>query len=188
MAEPQEFLWKSTLRNGVAVTIRALRSDDRERVAAAVRRLDPESIYSRLFSYRTELSEAGLDRIMTADPRHEVALLVTSGIGVDETVIGSGRCIASDAPGAAECTAEVAFLVAKDYQGLGIAGLLLARLVEIGRKQGITRFEADVLAGNKSMLAVFARSGLQMQQRRDGGVIHVSLSLAASGIDPAATI
>lgn len=177
MNDLQDFIWTGTLKNGIAVTIRALRSDDREGVAAGVRQLDPESVYSRLFSYRRELSETGLNRIMTADPSREVALLVTAGIGADDIVIGSGRYIASDAPGAAERTAEVAFVVANDYQGLGIAGLLLARLVEIGRRQGITQFEADVLAGNKSMLAVFARSGLRMQQRRDGGVIHVSLSL-----------
>ena len=180
MNDLQDFIWTGTLRNGIAVTIRAFRAEDREGVAAAVRRLDPESVYSRLFSYRRELSEAGLNRIMAVDPTREVALLVTVGTGADEPVIGSGRYIASDAPGAAERTAEVAFVVAKDYQGLGIAGLLLARLVEIGRRQSITRFEADVLGGNKSMLAVFARSGLHMQQRLDGGVTHVSLSLGAA--------
>ena len=180
MNDLKDFVWTGTLKNGVAVSIRALRTDDREAVAAAVRRLDPESIYSRLFSYRRELSEAGLARIMTVDPSREVALVVTAGAGADEIVIGSGRYVASDAPGAAERPAEVAFLVAKDYQGLGIASRLFALLVEIGRKQGITRFEADVLAGNKSMLAVFARSGLKMQQRRDGGVIHISVPLQSA--------
>ena len=34
--------------------------------------------------------------------------------------------------------------------------------------------------GGKSMLAVFTRSGVQMQQRREGGAIRVSLSLGVT--------
>src|SRR4029434_6960141 len=95
-----------TLKGGLAATVRALHPDDRERVARAVRQLDRESIYYRLFSYRNELTEAGLDRIMRFDPEREVALLVTIDEGDGETVIGSGRYVVT-APG----TAEVAFLV-----------------------------------------------------------------------------
>jgi len=36
---------------------------------------------------------------------------------------------------------------------------------------------AEVLPGNKAMLAVFARAGLPMRQRREGGVVHVTLDL-----------
>jgi RimJ/RimL family protein N-acetyltransferase len=178
-SDPRDFFATATLRNGTAVTIRHLHAEDRERIAKAVGQLDRESIYTRLFSYRRELTDAGLNRIMTVDPESEVALLVTTGAGDDEIVIGSCRYGASP-PGDEERTAEVAFLVEEDYQGLGIAGRLLRCLAEIGRRQGITRFEADVLPGNKSMLAVFARSGLPMQQRRDGGVVHVSLTLGAA--------
>ena len=166
MSETSNLNFSETLRNGLAVTIRALRSADRERVAAAVKGLDRESIYTRLFSYRKELTEAGLDRIMTVDPDREVALLVTVGADADENVIGSGRYVASDAHGN-ERSAEVAFIVEEDYQGLGIASRILACLADIARARGITAFEADVLGENKSMLRVFARSGLPMQQRRE---------------------
>ena len=176
--DPRDFFATATLRNGLPVTIRHLHAKDRERIANAVRQLDKESIYTRLFSYRKELTDTGLDRIMTVDPEREVALLVTTGAGDGEIVIGSCRYVASG-PDDEERTAEVAFLIEEDYQGLGIAGRLLRCLAEIGRRQGITRFEADVLAENKGMLTVFARSGLKMQQRREGGVVHVTLSLGA---------
>jgi GNAT superfamily N-acetyltransferase len=176
MTDPLSFSCAETLRNGLAVTIRALRPDDRDRIAAAARQLDRESIYTRFFSYRSELTEAGLDRIMTVDPEREVALLVTTGTGPDEIVIGSGRYVASAASGA-ERSAEVAFMVEEDYHGLGIAGRLLAHLADIARGQGIAALEAEVLAENRAMLSVFARSGLPMQQRRDGGVMHITLAL-----------
>src|SRR5437899_6060131 len=145
MTGPGDFAVSETLRNGLAVTIRALRPDDRERIAAAIGKLDRESIYTRLFSYRNELTEAGLERIMKFDPEHEVALIVTLGAGADEIVIGSGRYVV----GAAEGTrsAEIAFVVEEDYHGLGIAGRLLKHLGGIARAGGIAAFEATVLAG-----------------------------------------
>lgn len=177
MTAPHPFSCADTLRNGLTVTIRHLRADDRERMAKAVRQLDRESVYTRLFSYRNELSEAGLDRIMHVDPEREVALIVTTASGDDDIVIGSGRYVVSDHNDDGR-TAEVAFVVEEDYQGLGIAGRLLQHFARIGRERDIAAFEADVLAENKSMLAVFARSGLPMRQRRESGVVHVTLSLA----------
>jgi len=176
MIDTRAYVVNETLRNGTSVTIRSLQPEDRERVAASVRQLDRESIYTRLFSYRRELTEAGLTRIMTVDPEREAALLVTVGAGAEEIVIGSGRYIAAEAREGRR-SAEVAFVVEEDYQGLGIAGRLLKHLAAIARGRGITDFEADVLSGNKSMLAVFARSGLPMRQRREGGSVHVTLAL-----------
>jgi RimJ/RimL family protein N-acetyltransferase len=164
-----------TLKGGLAATVRALHPEDRERVARAVRQLDRESIYYRLFSYRNELTEAGLDRVMRFDPEREVALLVTIGEGDGETVIGSGRYVVTS-----RGTAEVAFLVEEDYHGRGIASRLLRHLANVARGSGISTFEADVLADNKSMLAVFARSGWPMQTRREGDTVHVTLALPAS--------
>jgi len=73
--------------------------------------------------------------------------------------------------------AEVAFVVEEDYQGLGVASRLLRHFARIAREQGISALQADVLAGNKSMLSVFTLSGLPMTTRRDGGVMHVMLAL-----------
>lgn len=160
-------------------TIRAIRPDDRDRLARAFRNLDRESVYTRFFRYVSELSEADLRRATETDPEREVALVVTVGSGADEAIIAGGRYIVSaSAPG--ERTAELAFTVEEDYQGLGIAGLVLRRLAEIARRQKLRAFEADVLAENSSMLRVFVRSGLPMKKRRDGGVIHVELSLGES--------
>ena len=175
MSDPRDFAVTETLRNGVTVTIRALRADDRERMANAVRNLDRESIYTRFFSYR-ELTEAGLDRIMRFDPDQEVALVVTTGAGADETVVGSGRYIVSGTEGAGR-TAEVAFVVEEDFHGLGIAGRVLRHLAAIARERGIASFEAEVLPENKAMQAVFARSGLPMRTRREDGIVHVTLAL-----------
>jgi RimJ/RimL family protein N-acetyltransferase len=176
MSDPRDFVVTATLRTGAAVTIRALRADDRERMATAIRNLDRESIYTRFFSYRTELTEAGLDRIMRFDPDAEVALVVTTGAGPDEAIVGAGRYVVAGTQDARR-TAEVAFMVEEDFHGLGIAGRVLRHLAAIARERGIASFEAEVLPENKAMQAVFARSGLPMRTRRADGVVHVALAL-----------
>lgn len=166
----------ATLRNGLEVCVRPIRSDDRDRLARAFRGLERETVYTRFFRFASELTEAQLKRATEIDPEHEIALVVTTGSGTEETIIAGARYIASAHDAA---TAEIAFLVEEDYQGLGIAGVLLRQLAEIGRRRGLARFEADVLSENGSMLKVFSRSGLPMRQRREGGVVHIVLALAA---------
>jgi GNAT superfamily N-acetyltransferase len=176
MTDPQRFNWPETLKDGTAVTVRALRADDRDRLVRAFQLLDRESVYRRFFAFKSELTEADLDHVMTTDPDREVALVVTVGAGSNETIIASGRYIAAGTESPRR-TAEVAFIVEEDYHGLGIARRLLAHLADIARSAGIAAFVADVLADNTSMLAVFSRCGLPMQTQHDHGVLHVTLSL-----------
>lgn len=165
----------ATLMNGTVVTLRMLRADDRERMAKAVRGLDPQTIYTRLFSHRKELTETGLDRVMRVDDEREVVIVATTGGGAEEAVIGGGRYIVTG-----DGHAEIAFTVEEDYQGQGVAGRLFATLVAVARQRGIAVFEADVLSENPSMLRVFERTGLPMRKRSEGGIVHLELTLAPS--------
>jgi RimJ/RimL family protein N-acetyltransferase len=166
------YIAAETLKGGLAATVRALQPGDRERMARAVAGLDRQSIYYRLFSYRNELTDAGLDRLMRFDPEREVVLVVTIADGGNETIIGSGRYVTTS-PG----TAEVAFMVEEDFHGRGIASRLLRHLAKVARGNGIATFEADVLTDNKGMRAVFERTGWPATARREGDTVHVTMSL-----------
>ncbi|MDZ7621132.1 MAG: GNAT family N-acetyltransferase [Candidatus Competibacteraceae bacterium] len=89
---------------------------------------------------------------------------------------GTGRYVVFEEADAGR-SAEVAFIVEEDYQGLGIASRIFRHLVQIGRQKNVSRFKADVLSGNQAMLGVFAGSGLPMKQQHDGTVVQVTLSL-----------
>jgi RimJ/RimL family protein N-acetyltransferase len=176
----QPFSRQAVLRNGTPVRIRGVRPDDRDKVVAAFGRLDQDSVYTRFFSFKKELSDLDLELLHADKGRADMALAVTIGADADEIVIAGCRYIVrTDADG--ELAAEVAFTVEEDYQGQGIAGMLLAALMEIGRENGIARFEADVLTSNAAMLGVFKRSGLPLTTRREGGVLHLTMELRPSG-------
>jgi GNAT superfamily N-acetyltransferase len=176
MDHARDYSLSDLLKDGTRVTIRAIRPDDRNRLLEAFRLLEKDSIYSRFFGNRNDLSDAEIDRAVNVDFMREVALVVTTETVRGETIIASGRYIAIDGTNT-ERSAEVAFVVEEDYRGRGIASRLLAHLAALAREQNLTQFEADVLSRNSPMLAVFRRCGLPMRQRRDGGVIHVALEL-----------
>ena len=160
------------LRDGTEVTIRAIGPDDKERMLNAFRELSPESVYTRVFHLKKDLSAEELRRLTEVDPGKEVALVVTIGSGAGERIIAGGRYVA------AGDAAEIAFAVEEDYQRRGIAGRLLRRLAGIARERGIARFEAFVLPENVSMLEVFRRSGFVMGTKREDGVVRVTLELS----------
>jgi GNAT superfamily N-acetyltransferase len=164
------------LKNGMAVTFRAIKPDDKDRLNDAFRNLEKESVYTRFFTARGELSEKDLKWATEVDFEKAMALVVTKSEGETEIIIGGGRYIAYDAPGGLR-NAEIAFLVEEDYHGLGIASRILKHLIGIARDRGIAILEAEVLAGNKAMLNVLARSGLPMKQGLEGKVVHVALEL-----------
>jgi GNAT superfamily N-acetyltransferase len=153
------------------IAIRAVRRDDGERIVRAFKGLDPQSIYRRFFFHKRELSAEDLRALTESDGRCVVVLVATTGSGADEAIVAMGQYARRG-----EC-AQIAFAVEEDFQGRGIATRLLRRLVQIGREHGVCRFEADVLAENSPMLAVFRRSGLPIVQHVDGDIVHLTLFL-----------
>ena len=177
VGDDRQFSQASTLRNGTPVTIRVMRTDDGDRIARAFGQLDAGTVYTRFFGYRKEIPASAIGRIAAIDFVNLAGLVVTVGAGSEETVIGSATYVGSVASDGAK-TAEVAFTIEEDYQRQGLASQLLAALARLARRHGIARFEAEVLAGNASMLAVFQRCGLPMRKHSEGGVAHVTLDLA----------
>ena len=177
MMDARNYSARETLRDGLEVTIRAIRPDDRDALLAAFLALDPKSIRLRFFGPKKDLSDRELAAATDVDFVRIVALVTCIHDGAGERIIGAGRYVAtgdSDPPD----QAEVAFTVEEDYQGLGIASRILRHLAGIAVRTGITRFEAEVLPENAGMLAVFERSGFPVQQKTADGIVHVTLSLS----------
>ncbi len=179
MIDAKNYRVDDKLKDGTAVTIRAVRPDDKDRIAEAFKNLDRESVYTRFFSYKSELTNGELKAITEVDFENTVALVVTiPAAGGDETIIGAGRYVLYAPPNPLR-SAEIAFTVEEDYQGQGIASRILRHLIHIAQEKGVSQFEAEVLPENRAMLAVFARSGLPIKQSFEEGAIHVTFSLSA---------
>ena len=107
MDESARYRFEETLKDGTPVVLRAIRPDDRERIRNAFRKLDRETIYTRFFGPKSELSDTELTHLTAVDFDRDVALLVTTRSNDEEIVIGSA-CYFNVADDASERTAEVA--------------------------------------------------------------------------------
>ncbi len=122
------------------------------------------------------MTDDDLKKFTEIDFEKEVGLVVTRDIDTEEFIIGSGRYFAFEGDDGKR-HAEVAFTVEEDYQGQGMARMILRHLTAIARSGGIVGFDAEVLPENKATLMAFSRSGLPMTQHFTGDVVHITLSL-----------
>lgn len=72
--------------------------------------------------------------------------------------------------------AEFAVVIADRYQGRGLGGLLLGRLVEVARQAGLGWLTGEVLANNHRMLNLLRHSGWAVRLRPSCGVVLVEVS------------
>ncbi len=131
--------------------------------------LSLETTRLRYFTPHPHLSEDELARFTTVDHHAREALVMWA----DGAIIAVGRY--DRTLGSPE--AEVAFVVRDDQQGHGAATILLLRLAERARDEGITRFVADVLTDNQRMVDVFEHTGWVTSSGFDCGVIHLVMDI-----------
>jgi RimJ/RimL family protein N-acetyltransferase len=161
------------LRDGRPVEIRALRPADRAGLLETVAHMSEEARYRRFFAPKRTFTEREIDYYLNVDFVSHVALVAVLEEGGRPVIAGGGRYIVSE-PG----RAEVAFALDDPHQGLGIGTRLMRHLVAIARAAGLRELVAEVLPENAAMLKVFERCGLAATTRREGGVVHLTMTLA----------
>jgi GNAT superfamily N-acetyltransferase len=140
--------------------------------AALVRfhaQLSTRSVQLRYFYPHRELQPAELTNLTCVDGFNRVADVVEH----DGEIIAVGRYDRLEDP----CSAEVAFVVADEFQHHGLGSMLLERLVETARRAGIGEFKASVLAENSAMLAVFHGAGFPITQSRTLDVLELVMEI-----------
>lgn len=164
------------LADGSTVHVRPVRAEDRDAIRAFLAGVSPESIACRFFA-RPDL-EWVMGWSLDVDYADRFGLVVQSGS--PSRIIAHAAYVREDAR-----RAEVAFLVADDWQGRGISTVLLAHLAEVAIAHGITEFTAEVLPHNHRMIEVFRDSGFPVTLRSRADVIEVALptSLSAEALE-----
>jgi len=155
---------------GLRYHVRPIRPDDAARLVAFHRQLSPHSVYMRFFTFHPTLTDAEVTRFTTVDYVDRLALVATVG----DRLIAVGRF--DRAPGANE--AEVAFVVADEYQHHGIGSLLLDELARAAWQRGVEVFRADTLAENSAMLEVFRHAGFPVTSGIEYGTVTLRFPIA----------
>ena len=158
--------------DGLRYRVRPIRPDDASRLVAFHEQLSTRSVYLRFFTVHPTLSETEVRRFTTVDYVDRLALVAM----VEDRLIAVARY--DRAPGATE--AEVAFVVADDYQHHGIGSTLLDDLADAARARGVTTFRADTLAENHAMLDVFRHTGFPVSAHTEYGTVTLRFPIAST--------
>jgi acetate---CoA ligase (ADP-forming) len=154
------------LRDGATIHLRPICAQDEPSLRALLEGLSLESRTFRFFS-------AGVDLALAARMACDVDYAERYGVvavGSDGQILAHGM-YALENP---DC-AEVAFTVAEELRGEGIATTMLAHLAEAARAQGLSQFVAHVLPENHRMLEVFRTSGFEATVRSEPGGIAITM-------------
>ena len=175
---PAELATVEHLRDGTELQMRPIRPEDAEHERRFVAALSEQSRYFRFFYRLHQLTPAMLARFTQVDYDRELALvaLVADPQGPDgRKFVGVARYIVGNDPS----TAEFAVVVADDWQGRGVASLLMRRLIECATRRGLAHLEGVVLRANLSMLRFTQRMGFTTHDDpEDSEQVRVVLELA----------
>jgi GNAT superfamily N-acetyltransferase len=166
---PSDLGVEVVLSDGTRCSLRPIRPDDALLLVAFHKHLSQRSTYLRFFTVHPTLSAGEVERFTSVDYVDRLALVVETG----GKLIAVGRF--DRRLGTSE--AEVAFVVADDYQHHGLGSLLLDELARAARTRGIRTFLAETLFENRTMLDVFHHSGFEVWSKIECGVVSLRFGI-----------
>ena len=170
-AYPVEEESKATLKNGAEVLIRPARAADADGLQGLFHHMSQQDAYTRFFRRLRSLSSAELQSLCNVNHETEVAFVAVAGPRESEVVVGSACYFVNQTTN----IAEVAFMVATDWQQLGLGSGLLDRLQEHAAGHGVLGFVAEILPGNAPMLQLAEKARGEVIISRDDDAMHVSV-------------
>jgi len=175
---PFQYVSSWTMKNGNQVTIRPIRPEDEPLMVKFHETLSDRTVYLRYFcslSLSQRVAHERLLRICFGDYDREMALVaerVDPATG-ERGIIGVGRI--NRLHGKNE--AEVAVLVADQYQNLGLGNELLRRVVQIAREEKLSQVSAEMMPDNVAMQVIMKRLGFGVRTSEDLTSVRAFLDL-----------
>lgn len=174
---PVQYVKPWRFEDGTEVMIRPIRPEDERLIIRFHAKLSDQTIHQRYFhmlALDRRVSHDRLIRVCFGDYDREIALVAERRdlVEPEGDILAVGRLSKAHLVN----EAELALLIADDFQGRGLGTELARRLVEIARFENLERVTVDILAENVHMLEVCRLLRFRLE---DGGsgVIHGVLTL-----------
>ena len=157
---PELKLQRAVLNDGTHVLIRWIQPDDKALLKEGLARLSARSRYQRFAMAVKELSAAELKYLTEIDNENHVAWVAIELSEGKERAVGVARYIRLDND---PDNAEVAVAVTDSHQHRGLGTLLLARLAQAAKLNGVQRFWAFVYWDNAPVLKLVRELGVRIR-------------------------
>ncbi|HEV7256261.1 MAG TPA: GNAT family N-acetyltransferase [Bosea sp. (in: a-proteobacteria)] len=165
------------LRGGLGFSVRPIRPEDEEAIAAMLQRVTQEDLRLRFFAPLKTFSHAFLAHLTQLDYARAMAFVAFE----DATGEAAGVVRLHADPGHDE--AEYAILLRSDLKGVGLGWTLMTLIIEWARAEGLKTIRSQVLTENKRMLALCRQLGFAIAHDPD----DPALSIVTLPVDSGAT-
>jgi len=152
------------------VIIRPAKPVDERRIQEHFYNLDPADVVSRFFHEKTRFDRSEAEGVSQIDYVNDLTMLAVVGDFGFRKVVGIGEYLLDPAKN----LAEVAFSISKEYQRKGLGVILIRKLSEAARENGIPGLMAYTSPDNQAMIRLFNKLPYQIKTFYDGEMLMLS--------------
>lgn len=156
--------------DGELITIRPAKPVDERRIQEHFYTQDKDDIYSRFFQARTRFVRDDVESMFQIDYVKNLTLLAVVGEFGFGKVVAVGEYLID----LAKNIAEIAFSVSKEWQGKGLGKIIMKKLSEAARENGISGLMAYTLPRNQGMIKLFKSLPYKTKTVYDGEVVELT--------------
>ncbi len=143
---------ETRLYDGRKVVYRPTKPSDNRMIQEHFYQMDDKDVEMRFFNLRRHFYRDEMEDMSQVDYVKNLSIVAVTGEIGFERIVGLGGYFLEHGT-----TAEVAFSVAKDWQGKGIGSVILMKLAEAARENGISTLTAYTLPSNRGMIKLFKK-------------------------------
>ena len=156
--------------DGELITIRPAKPVDERRIQEHFYTQDKDDIYSRFFQARTRFVRGDVESMFQIDYVKNLTILAVVGEFGFGKVVAVGEYLLDPAKN----IAEIAFSVSKEWQGKGLGKIIMKKISEAARENGISGLMAYTLPRNQGMIKLFKNLPYKTKTLYDGEVVELT--------------
>ena len=137
--------------DGEKITIRPAKPVDQRRIQEHFYTLNKDDVIARFFHQKTSFVNDDIQNVYEVDYIHDLTMVAIVGEFGFGRVVAVGEYLIESS----DNIAEVAFSVNRDWQGKKLGKILMKKLSEAARENGLSGFTAYTAPTNKGMISLF---------------------------------
>jgi GNAT superfamily N-acetyltransferase len=152
------------------VTLRPAKPVDQRRLQEHFYNLDEQDVIARFLHAKSRFNREEIADLSQTDFVNDLTMVAVVGEFGFSRVVGVGEYVFDPA----KDLAEVAFSVSSDFQGKGLGRMLMKKLCQAARENGIAGLIAYVSPRNTAMVRLFNSVRYRVQTVYDGDLLELS--------------
>jgi len=179
MLNASHYFATETLPNGLRLLIRATEPHD-DLAGAVQRQASPKSFFYRFLRPKHYLTDEEIAPLMNCDFVRQVALIGLVRHNLRMAIVAGARYWITGPD-----EAEIAFMVADEYQKQGIGTAMLNHLCSIARQAGLKRLYALATSDNEGTPHLLKKLGFPCDIQSDPAqrMMHITIDLTSAAPD-----